>query len=302
MWSQPQKGYRNEVGRPGACKPRPSGIGQLCGRSKAAFGRSLLLGSIEMDELYGAIECEVMGLLHAVWNYRTEDNPDLGYWQPVAEMPMPYLDNVVQRCPRWRLALEQQLQTALARWPRSGMPFETLAPRLCALREATLALVNENVGAEGGAWDRWLAATSRIQCALNEVRDMAVAAGQRTEANPQTAEHGQGGGESPDDPVDLATGESSCQDARHSRDFRSVHWFGTNYTFTAKQAACVKILWQEWENGTPEISNDALLAEAEVETKRLDHLFDYGKHPAWGSMIQPGTTKGTSRLSPPQDE
>ena len=48
------------------------------------------------------------------------------------------------------------------------------------------------------------------------------------------------------------------------------------------------------------MGNDTLMAEAEVDTRRLDHLFGFGKHPAWGTMIRPGTTKGTSRLQKPQ--
>src|SRR5262249_42828715 len=30
----------------------------------------------------------------------------------------------------------------------------------------------------------------------------------------------------------------------HGPDFRSVDWYGTPYTFTATQAACVKVLWE----------------------------------------------------------
>jgi hypothetical protein len=135
-----------------------------------------------MDDLYPAIEREVMGLVDAVWKYRTEDNPELDYWQPVAAMPMPYIDGVVQQCPRWRFTLERLLESALAQWPRPGMPFETVNPPLEALRTAALALVNENVGPEGDAWVRWLAVTNRIGAAMKKVRALAVVADQRTEA------------------------------------------------------------------------------------------------------------------------
>ncbi len=33
-------------------------------------------------------------------------------------------------------------------------------------------------------------------------------------------------------------------ETKHSIDFRSVYWFGTNYNFTSNQAAAVKILWE----------------------------------------------------------
>src|SRR5437764_80021 len=122
-----------------------------------------------MDDFYPAIEREVIGLTEAVWKYRREDNPDLDYWQPVAELRMPYLDGVVAKCPCWLFAFDNLLGKALAQWPRPGIPFETVNPRLQALRAATLALVNANIGAEGGGWDRWLAATDRIGNALKEV-------------------------------------------------------------------------------------------------------------------------------------
>jgi hypothetical protein len=91
-------------------------------------------------------------------------------------------------------------------------------------------------------------------------------------------------------------------ETRHGIDFRSVRWYGTDYTFTKNQAAIVKLLWDAWENGTPEVGGDTLLTEADCETKRLDHLFNLGKHgrhPAWGTMIRPGSQKGTYRLAKP---
>jgi hypothetical protein len=85
--------------------------------------------------------------------------------------------------------------------------------------------------------------------------------------------------------------------ARHSPDFRSVDWFGTPYTFTASQAACVTLLWAAWKQGTPEMSDETILELAEFKNDRLYTLFR--RHPAWGTMIQPGTTKGTHRLAEP---
>jgi hypothetical protein len=84
---------------------------------------------------------------------------------------------------------------------------------------------------------------------------------------------------------------------RHGPDFRSAHWFGEDFTFTPMQAACVAILWNAWENGTPEVGNDTLMVQVGAETKRIDHLFR--DHPAWGTMIRPGSTKGATRLCEP---
>jgi hypothetical protein len=95
--------------------------------------------------------------------------------------------------------------------------------------------------------------------------------------------------------------------ARHSPDFRSVHWYGTAYSFTKQQAACVKILWEAWENHTPDVGQDTILEEIDGAGNRLADLFrerDAGSsqlrsHPAWGPMICPGGTKGTYRLCHP---
>jgi hypothetical protein len=94
-----------------------------------------------------------------------------------------------------------------------------------------------------------------------------------------------------------------CQ---HSEDFRSVLWFGTNYTFTATQAACVSVLWRAWEQGTPDVAQATILQHVEVDAaaKRLVDIFRERKsstyHPAWRTMIVKGSRKGTYRLNPPK--
>lgn len=85
--------------------------------------------------------------------------------------------------------------------------------------------------------------------------------------------------------------------AKHSIDFRSVHWFGTDYTFTPNQAAAIKILWEAWENGIPDVGGDTLAVVVESDSKRARDIFK--GHLALGSMICPGQTKGTYRLVKP---
>jgi len=84
-----------------------------------------------------------------------------------------------------------------------------------------------------------------------------------------------------------------------SADYRSVKWFGTSYTFTKSQAACVKLLWEAWKADTPELNGLTVVADAKVDQCRLVDVFkSKGKmHPAWGTMIVPGGTKGTYRLN-----
>lgn len=83
---------------------------------------------------------------------------------------------------------------------------------------------------------------------------------------------------------------------RHGRDFRSVLWFGQIYAFSPDQAAAVQLLWEAWENGTPDLAEATIRTEGEFES-RLAHIFR--GHAAWGAMIAPGNTKGTFRLQKP---
>jgi len=85
----------------------------------------------------------------------------------------------------------------------------------------------------------------------------------------------------------------------HSPDFRSVNWGGNQYSFTNNQAAYVKMLWEAWENGTPEVGQAYLQTAIDSESA-LRHLFR--NHPAWRTMIVPGNTKGTFRLQLPGEK
>ena len=95
----------------------------------------------------------------------------------------------------------------------------------------------------------------------------------------------------------LVSPSNTTAPARHGCDYRSVVWFGTDYTFSSYQAACVAVLWDAWQNGTPEVGDDTVLMKAECETKRLRDMFR--SHPAWRNMIIVGKSKGTHRLSGP---
>jgi hypothetical protein len=84
---------------------------------------------------------------------------------------------------------------------------------------------------------------------------------------------------------------------RHSPDFRSVRWFGTDYAFTAYQAACVKILWDAWERGTPDVAGETLLERTGSESRKLRDVFKNSR--AWKTVIARGETKGSYRLAEP---
>lgn len=106
--------------------------------------------------------------------------------------------------------------------------------------------------------------------------------------------------------IDLVRGpaaDDSLSARRHSIDFRSVVWDGTPYAFTANQAEIVGYLWAAADNGTPEIGDAWLQAEAELGDKvRIKDVFrsDGKQHPAWDTMIVSGSTKGTRRLAEPK--
>lgn len=72
--------------------------------------------------------------------------------------------------------------------------------------------------------------------------------------------------------------------ARHSPDYRSVHWHGQDYIFTPTQAAVVRLLWESWEDGNGDVGQETLLEAAGSESKRLRDLFK--DHPAWGNVIR----------------
>jgi hypothetical protein len=136
-----------------------------------------------MDDLYPAIEREIRSLVDAVKaQVEGKSGPDV--WMPVVRLPLPYMSGVVEIYEPWRLALEKLLEKALEKWPRPGIPFETVKPRLDALRGAAIALSCYRLyfGREGEAYLRWSAATNRIGAALREVHALAIAAGQKVES------------------------------------------------------------------------------------------------------------------------
>jgi hypothetical protein len=83
----------------------------------------------------------------------------------------------------------------------------------------------------------------------------------------------------------------------HSPDWRWCRWGGKEFQFRAKQAAVVGVLWRAYESGCPDVGHATLLVEAGSDNSRLRDLFRH--HPAWGTFIVPGQTRGTARLAPP---
>ncbi len=112
--------------------------------------------------------------------------------------------------------------------------------------------------------------------------------------------------EKPQEPTQVAKGDDGRggtleqREPVHSDDFRSVNWFGTSYSFTANQAPVVRMLWENWDRGTPEVGNETLLmaVDPEAPPDKIPTLFRNSD--AYGEMIRPGATKGTTRLVAPE--
>ena len=81
----------------------------------------------------------------------------------------------------------------------------------------------------------------------------------------------------------------------HSPDYRSVTLRGRPYFLTPLQAQVVQILHENFLNGTPDIGQHALLEMIESKQKRLRDVFETSD--AWGELVVPGKTKGTSRIN-----
>jgi hypothetical protein len=87
-----------------------------------------------------------------------------------------------------------------------------------------------------------------------------------------------------------------------SADFRSMRWGVEQFAFTEKQAACVRVLWDARERGAPELSQVTILGEAEsamVDERKPQLRKLFKDHPAWGTLIVKGSTRGTYRLAEP---
>lgn len=108
-------------------------------------------------------------------------------------------------------------------------------------------------------------------------------------------------------PQDTDSGQDAGQvpkaTAMAADDFRSVNWYGTIYEFTATQAACVRVLWEHYQQRTPAVGEQTILDSADSSSDRLSNVFKTRKryHPAWKAMIVP-SGKGAFRLQKPSEQ
>lgn len=81
--------------------------------------------------------------------------------------------------------------------------------------------------------------------------------------------------------------------------FRCVNWAGQIYEFTEQQAKCFQVLWEAWQNRTPVVADEDVLKLVGSYSVRLSLVFR--AHPAWGTLIIEGQTKGTHRIVCPTE-
>lgn len=70
----------------------------------------------------------------------------------------------------------------------------------------------------------------------------------------------------------------------HSIDFACINWYGKLYTFTNNQAPVMRLLWENWQAGTPWVKQQTLLVETDSEAANLHDVFK--RNDAWGEIIE----------------
>lgn len=101
--------------------------------------------------------------------------------------------------------------------------------------------------------------------------------------------------------ADIYDADCKADAPTHSDDFRSINWFGKVYYFTANRASVIRVLWQNWKRGTPEVGSETLLdaVDPQAPPNSLRNLFR--NDPALDVLIVPGSTKGSYRLAEPKN-
>ena len=82
----------------------------------------------------------------------------------------------------------------------------------------------------------------------------------------------------------------------HSDDYRSVTVRGQNFSLTPRQAQVIQILYENFEQGHPDVGKDYILESLNTANSRLRDTFKTNLE-AWKALIKPGKRRGTHRLN-----
>lgn len=91
------------------------------------------------------------------------------------------------------------------------------------------------------------------------------------------------------------TTSKQSENFKHSPDFHSVYHKEQLYSFTSSQAACIKLLFECWQNKTPEVGQEHIFTSIDSYSNRLRDIFK--NHPAWNNLIVSGKAKGNFQLN-----
>jgi len=98
--------------------------------------------------------------------------------------------------------------------------------------------------------------------------------------------------------VDQSGGDGSPTTSMmaHNDDFTSVNINGDHYTFTVPQSKVIRLLYEAWKDGFPDVESVRLLQVSGSDSNRLKNVFS--RHEAWGKLVikTPGS-KSKHRLN-----
>jgi len=82
-----------------------------------------------------------------------------------------------------------------------------------------------------------------------------------------------------------------------TEDFITIEWEGRRFELPRMAAAAVKVLYQAWKSGAPEMPQQAVLKRIKSKNSRLHDVFRGTG--LWNALVVPGERLGTRRLNLP---
>jgi hypothetical protein len=259
----------------------------------------------QISEARGAL-AELDDSLEICWEHRRHVHP-LTLADPVTiEEVQAAIWRLENKCPEWN-GLPQRGKELWARIEQLLEFSPIVDPRVDWFRRPDVVEQYQKLRSAVSTFQRWLRELSRFAANSGTISEPSSHCdtdqddGKREE-RPATPRESTGPHDLKQMPEPVAASMSGGSEVPwHSPDFRSVLWFGTRYSFTPMQAACVAVLWEYWESNQCEVAHGIVLNRANSNSDRLLDVFRSrgNKHEAWGTMIVPGATKGTFRLNAP---
>jgi hypothetical protein len=131
--------------------------------------------SPQMNDLFAAIEREVIRVADDLGDYWGRDVPLTGPAWELVSVPLPHSE-IISKQARWLVTLEQLSNRARVEWCGPGVPFDAVQTRLKALLAAVFSLTLCAGGTREEVWFQYVQRCREVERALLEVRDLATAA------------------------------------------------------------------------------------------------------------------------------